>query len=219
MTPTPEPVKPRRPYDARRRRERAAQARRAVVDAARARFLADGYAATTVASVAADAGLSVETVYKAFGSKAGLVRAVFEQDLAGEDAVTTGERADRVSREERDGEKRLRAFGGFLAEVTQRAGPIALLVRDAAATSPDMHELWEELQAARLARMAMHARRLADDGLLRPGVTADEARDVLWACSGPELFDLLVRRRGWTPERFGAWIGDAYVAALLPRRP
>jgi len=68
----------------------------------------------------------------------------------------------------------------------------------------------------RLARMAGHARRLAGDGHLRPDVSVEEARDVLWLYSAPEIYELLVVRRGWSPERFGGWVGQTYVSALLP---
>ena len=71
----------------------------------------------------------------------------------------------------------------------------------------------------RLASMARHAQRLAQDGHLRPGVSTEFARDVLWTYCAPEVYDLLVQQRGWSPERLGAWVSDAYIAALLPGQP
>src|SRR5258708_6894981 len=77
---------PRR-YDSTRRRQQAQHNRGAVLAAARTRFLAKGYAATTIAEIARDAGVSVETVYKAFANKAGVLKALFDVSVAGDDAA------------------------------------------------------------------------------------------------------------------------------------
>src|SRR6185436_2535194 len=89
-------VKRRRPYDAGRRREAALVRRAAVIDASRRLFLRDGFARTTVARIAADAGVSEETVYKTFGNKIALVRAIREQALAGAGPVHAERRSDRM---------------------------------------------------------------------------------------------------------------------------
>ena len=214
MRPGSHPVK--RQYDGARRRARAEEARRRVLDAARRLFLADGYLGTTMAGVAAAAGVSVESVYKAHGSKARLVLAVFHDAIAGRDDEPAELRADRVSADEADPERRLRAFGAFVTEVAPRVAPVMLLVRTAAAGDPEAAAVWGQMVDERLARMTGHARGLADGGHLRPGVTVEEARDVLWLYSAPELYELLVVQRGWSPERFGAWVGETYVHALLP---
>jgi AcrR family transcriptional regulator len=212
----PPPSAVKRPYDASRRKARAEQARRRVLDAARRLFLAQGYAGTTVAEVATAAGVSVESVYKAHGSKARLTLALFHDAIAGQDDEPAELRADRISSGEPDPRKRLRAFGGLVAEVTPRVVPVMLLVRAAAVSDPESAAVWRQMLDERLARMADHARRLADDGQLRPGVTVEEARDVLWLYSAPEVYELMVDGRGWSAERFGAWVGEAYVRALLP---
>jgi hypothetical protein len=76
--------------------------------------------------------------------------------------------------------------------------------------------LHEELDRSRLERMLENASFLAEGGHLRSGVTLEQARDVLWFCSSPELYDLLVVRRGWSPEQLGAFAADTMAAALLP---
>jgi AcrR family transcriptional regulator len=213
----PDPPRVKRSYDASARRARAEAARRRVLDAARERFLADGFTATTVASVAAAAAVSIETVYKAHGTKAGLALAVFHDAIAGPGPEPAELRADRISAGDPDAERRLRAFGELVGEVTPRVAPLMLLVREAAVTDGDAAALWQQMLDERLARMTDHARRLADDGHLRPGVSVEEARDVLWLYSAPEIYELLVVRRGWSPERFGSWVGQTYVSALLRR--
>ena len=211
-----EPVKPARRYDSSRRRARALETRRAILEGARTLFFTEGYGSTTVATIAARADVSVETIYKAFGGKAGLARALFDQALAGEGPVSTGERAAVVKREEHDPRRRLRAFGGFVTEVAPRVAPVLLLIRAAAETDPEAATLWQHINDERLRGMERDARQLADEGHLRDDVSLEEARDVFWACSSPELYELLVMKRGWTPERYGEWVGDTFIATLLP---
>lgn len=210
------PERVKRRYDARQRRDQAAQARRAVLAVARRRFLEHGYATTTVAAVAAEAGVSAEMIYKAFGGKPQLVMAVFHAAIAGDTETSTETRADQISQEETDPVRRLHAFGRFVAEVMPRVGPLMLLVRAAADTQPELADIWTRMNTERLARMTQHAQRLSEHGHLRPDVTIAEARDVLWLYSAPDLYDLLVQQRGWSLDQYGEWIGRAYVAALLP---
>ncbi|GAA3158447.1 TetR/AcrR family transcriptional regulator [Blastococcus jejuensis] len=205
----------KRRYDTTRRRARADDARRRVLDAAQRLFLHGGYAATTMAAVAAEAGVSVESVYKAHGSKARLVLAVFHHAIRGDARESAEERADRISVHEADPVRRLRGFGAIVGAVTARVAPLMLLVSAAAGADEELAAAWQQMQAERLERMAGHARRLADGGHLRAGVTVDEARDVFWLFTAPEVYDLMVGQRGWSTDRFGAWVGDAYVAALL----
>ena len=208
----------KRRYDGARRRAQAERTGRDLLAAARRRFLADGYAATTMAAVAAEVGVSVETIYKTFGPKPQLVMALFHAAIAGDAEISTEERADRVSQEEPDPVRRLHAFGRFVAEVMPRVGPLMLLARAAADNDAKLADIWAQMNAERLARMAQHAQRLHQHGHLRSGVTVAEACDVLWLYSAPDLYDLLVQQRGWNVDRYGTWIGDAYVAALLPQQ-
>jgi AcrR family transcriptional regulator len=215
MRPTGSPVKGKRPYDSRRRQEQAQRTRDRVIKAAQQRFLREGYAATTIAAIASDAAVSADTIYKTFGGKPGLVRAIREQALAGEGPVAAEERSDAVQARERDGRKIIEAWGTLTAEVAPRVAPILLLMRAAAATEPEGEELLAELDRDRLRRMAANARRLRDAGHLRPGITLAQATDVLWTYSAPELYELLVLRRGWSRGRYGKFVADAMIDALL----
>ena len=205
-----------RRYDSSGRRERARQTRGQIVDAAEGLFLTDGYAATTVAAIAAAAQVSVETIYKGFGGKPGLVRAIVEKGLAGEGPEPAEQRSDRIRDTEPDPRRILAAWGTFTTEIAPRAAPIITLARDAAASDPEIAALLDELSAARHQRMTRNARRLADAGHLRPGITIGQAADILWTYSSPELYDLLVRQRGWPAEQYGRFVGQALIAALLP---
>jgi AcrR family transcriptional regulator len=212
------PVKPGRRYDSQGRRQQALRTRQAVLDAAQRLFLADGYAATTVSAIATAGGVSVETVYKAFGGKAGLVRAVRDRALAGEGPVHAEDRSEQMRLAESDPAVIIRKWAGFTTEIMPQAAPVLLLVSAGAAASPDMAALREEMDSDRRARMAHNARFLHQAGHLDPGVTVDQAADVMWLYSSPELYELLVLRRGWPLERYGKFIAEAMIAALLPRQ-
>jgi AcrR family transcriptional regulator len=211
-------VKTPRRYDGSRRREQARRVQESVLEAARQRLLQQGYAATTVAMIAEDAGTSVDTIYKTFGGKAGLVRRLWLQGLEGEEPTPAPTRSDELSKTETDPVAVVRGWGRFLTELAPRGAPILLLVRAAAATDPEMAALLAESEKQRRTRMRHNARRLQRRGWLRAGVSLREATDVLWTYSSAELYELLVIRSGWTAERYGAFIADAMVAALLPPR-
>jgi AcrR family transcriptional regulator len=213
-----DPVKTTRRYDARHRREQAQRNRQAILDVAEGRFLADGYAATSVPAIAAEVGVSAETVYKAFGGKAGLVRAIYERGLAGTGATPAYQRSDEVRAHELDPEVLMRRWGALTAEVASTVTPIRLLVRSAAAVEPEMAQLLQESDASRLERMRNHAAFLQERGHLRNGVTPDRAADVMWTCSSAELYELLVMKRGWDLEQFGAFVADLMITTLLPGR-
>lgn len=206
-----------RAYDASGRRSRAAATRAAILDAARQAFLEHGFAATTVPAIAAAAEVSVETVYKAFGNKAGLVKAVFDVAIVGDDEpIPLMERAF-IQRNiaEPDPRVKLADYGAHLGRLVHRTHPVLLMVRDAAVSDASAAGVWQTLQNERLTGMTAFATHLRDQGHLRAGITMPHARDVLWTHNSVELWDLLVRQRGWAARRYGAWIGEQLIAALL----
>lgn len=210
-------VKPVRRYDSRARREQAEARRRAVLATAERLFLADGYAATTLTDIAGSAGVSVETIYKQFGGKAGLVRAVYDRALLGDAPVPAYRRADAAGLSETDPYRLVEQWAALATEVTPRVAPVLLLVRAAGATAPELAALWDELEERRLTRMSENAQHLVDRGQLRPTCSPKQARDVLWAYTSPELYERLVVRQGWSLIEFGRFICDGMTASLLPR--
>ncbi len=209
-------VKRARKYDSTRRQDAAQRRRSAIVEAARQRFVLEGYATTTIARIAEDAGVSAETVYKVFGSKVALVRAIRDRALAGEGPVHAERRSNLMQISESDPRAIIRHWGELTMEVAPRVAPVLLLVRDAAASDPELAQLQTEMDAARRTRMAHNARTLLKGRHLRKGVTLATATDVLWTYSSPELYELLINRRGWSVKRYGRFIAEAMIAALLP---
>jgi AcrR family transcriptional regulator len=212
-------VNPSRKYDATRRQEQARLTRRAVLAVAHEMFVTDGYAATTMSAVAEAAGVSVETVYKTIGNKAQLVKACFDVAVAGDDEdVPMMERDDGIvaaNRAEPDPRKKLAMFGTHIAESMRNTGPIQLAVRAAAATDPAAAAVWAQMGQEKLIGMTFFAAELKQSKHLRRGVSEDDARDILWTYLSVELWDLLVGDRGWDEERFGDWVGEQLIAALL----
>jgi AcrR family transcriptional regulator len=212
------PVKPTRRYDSSRRRRQALRTREAILDAARQLFLSGGYAGTTITSIAEAADVSVETIYKGFGGKPGLVRAIAEKGLEGAGPIPAEQRSDEMRTLERNPYRVMERWGTFVTEVAPLTAPIVLLMQTAAATDLEMVAMLEELDRARLARMEHNARQLFERGDFREGITLEHARDVLWAYSSPELYGLLVIRQRWPLERYGQFVAEGMTAALLPRR-
>jgi len=208
-------VKPRRTYNSARRQAQASQTRQAILEAARHRFLSDGFAQTTISAIAADVGVSVDTIYKSFGGKPGLVRGVCALALAGEGSVPAETRSDALRSTEADPRVVIRGWGVLTTEVAPRIAPILLLIRDAAAADPDMAALLAEMDDQRLQRMTLNARGLAAAGHLRSDVTVEQAAEIMWTYTSAQLYELLVLVRGWPLDRYGTFIADALIASLL----
>jgi AcrR family transcriptional regulator len=205
-----------RPYDASRRRQLAEESRRTVLACARELFLAQGFGATTIAGIARAAGVSSESVYKNFGGKAGLVRAVHEQSLLGAGGPPAEQRSDLAQATASDPRALMDQFGRFTAEIGPLGSPIILLIRDAAASGDsDMAELLRDVDDARYRRMLHNAHQMIARALLRPGLGPEEAADIMFACTTAELYESLVIKRGWTAERYGRFVAATLAANLL----
>jgi AcrR family transcriptional regulator len=210
-------VKRARAYDSSRRQAQARQTRAAILEAARARFLEDGYAATTVGEIASDVGVSVETVYKAFANKAGLLKAMFDVAIVGDDEPIPLAQREMVARiiAEPDGRRKLEIYSTAYVERAERAVPVQLLVRDAAASDAGARAVLDQLNEERITGMTAFSKHLHDAKVLRKGVRTADALDVLWLFTSPEVYERLVMERGWSTKRFGKWMTEQLVAALL----
>ena len=198
-----------RAYDSSRRKAQAEQNRRSILEAAQRRFEADGYVATTMEAVAKEAGVALKTVYLAAGTKAGLLRAVWDLVLKGDtDEAPVAVRPWYVEvLEEPDPERTLRLVAHHSVAVKQRIGPMLRVIRSASAVDPDGAALWDLIQTD------FHANQQAIVESLGLG-DVDRRTDVLWALNHPDTWLLFVDR-GWTPEQFEAWFADALVKLVL----
>jgi AcrR family transcriptional regulator len=210
------PVK-RRSYDASRRRAQANQTQAAVVEAARDLFIERGYGRTTIADVARAAGVSVETIYGAFGNKATLLHRVWDVTVGGDDQdVVFHERPEvQAIRTEPDLARRLRMHAVLSTETARRIAPFQLMVQAAAGADPAAAAMLEEMGRQRLAGMTVMAEEAARTGQL--AVSQDECRDIMWSMTDGMLWHRLVTERGWSNERFAEWLGDLWVHLLVGR--
>jgi AcrR family transcriptional regulator len=215
-----EQVKPRRAYRSTKRAEQAAQTRREITHAAGALFRARGYAAVSMPLIASEAGVAVETLYRAFGSKAGLFKSVIDAAVAGGSSraeVPVEQRpAIRAVIEEPDPRRQVELYAATQPGIHRRSGPLLRALAGAAAGDPELRELWAEIEASRLAGQDRFVGMLAERGALRRGLSLDEARDQLWALCSLAIYDMLVETRGWAVERYEAWLASALQQLLLP---
>lgn len=207
----------KRQYDASGRQRKARERRLAVVLAAKELFQRDGFVRTTMTIVAAQAGVSVETVYRGFGSKAGLAKAVFDVEIAGDDAeVAVADRPEsRSVIDEPDVRRKVELYVEGFVERQQRSAWIQLLIRDAGHGDETAARVWQEVVDERFRGMTLLARHLLATGQLRPGVGLPDARDVLWVFTSVDLYDSLVGQRQWSLARYARWTTRMITNALL----
>ncbi len=208
----------KRSYDASRRREQARVRRLAVVLAARDLFERDGFRLTTIAAVGAHAGVSAESIYKGFGTKAALAKAVFDVVIAGDDEpVPVAERpAAQLVRDVPEVRGKIASYVDGLAQRQARAAKVQILIRDGRHVDDSLAPVWATLNEEGLVGMTMLGRHLLDTGQLRDGIDLDEVRDVMWNYLAIDTYERLVLSRGWSLERYSRWLAHAIADAICP---
>jgi AcrR family transcriptional regulator len=206
-----------RGYHSPRREEQAAATRAAVLAAARDLFVAQGYAGTTVAQIARSARVAVDTVYATVGRKPALLREVLETAISGTDVAVPAQQRDYVMRVRAaaTAREKITHYVTALVQIQDRLAPVFLALRDAGSTDPDSAALWQEIAQRRARNMREFAADLRGTGELRADLTDDDVADIVWSMNGPEYWVLLVGERGWSAERFGAYLIDAWARLLL----
>jgi AcrR family transcriptional regulator len=211
-------VKPRRRYESRRRKAQAEQTRRDIVTAAGMLFRERGYS-VPMPEIAHEAGVVVETVYRIFGNKPGLFRAVVEALLAGGPAraevAVEARPAIRAVIDEPDPHRKVALYAATQPGIHRRAGPLLRALSDAKASDPELAQLWGDLEAWRRDGQSRFVEHLAQRGTLRPDRTAAEASDIVWTLCSLAVYDLLVVDRGWTAELYEAWLAAALTRELV----
>jgi AcrR family transcriptional regulator len=211
------PVKRR--YDSSRRQAQARETRATIVRAARDLFIERGYGHTTLADIAAAAGVSVETIYASVGTKAEVLHKAWDITVGGDDEdIVLHERPEVLAiRAEADLAKRLMLHAEFSTKTSQRTAPFQLMVQSAAGADPAAAAMLEEISRQRLNGIGVMAAEAAATGQL--AVTEEECRDVIWSMTDGMLWHRLVNERGWTNERYAEWLGRVWVDRLVkPRR-
>ena len=207
----------KRPYRLQHRHRQARlqveATRRAIVSAARSLFARKGYVATTIAAIARDAGVAVQTVYANFGSKRGIFEAVVEVGQSEPDLLDIAQQFGAASS---DPQRQLRLAAAFNARFFGRLSDIFDALPGAAAADPALARLRLRQEEGRRERIRGMVAAWAGSGRLRPGLTEAEAVDVMFALGGPEVFRLLVTSSGWSPERYEEWLVTALESLIIP---
>src|SRR4051812_5288740 len=192
-------VKATRTYNSPRRAEQAAATRVGILDAAQRLFEEQGYAATSMASIAKDAGVALKTVYLAFETKSGVLRALWHLRLRGDEGPSPVGQRDwyREVMEEPDPERQLKLNARNSRVVKARVGALMEVIRSGARSDPDIGTLWSTIQAQFLDNQRSIVESLHAKRALARGLKVDRAADILWALNHPDLYQLLVSERGW----------------------
>ena len=208
----------KRSYDGSGRRAQSEATRQRIIDTARSLMLERGYRRTSVADIAAAASVNVDTLYQLVGRKASILREIVEQAISGEDHAVPAEERDYVVavRAEPDARQKLRIYASAVRRTQHRLAPIVRVILEAAPSEPGVAALWHEITERRAANMRTFIADLAQASPLRDGLSQDKAADIVWTLNSTDVYLLMTSDRGWSPEEFEEWLGDAWERLLLP---
>ncbi|MBG0565555.1 TetR/AcrR family transcriptional regulator [Actinoplanes aureus] len=197
-----------RKYESLRRATQAAQTRSEIAAAARRLFVARGWAATTVRDVAREAGVSVPTVYAAYGNKTGLIQALAE---AADNAADPAQSLAEIEAAADDPVRQLAAMTGYDRRLFERAGDLIRLIREAGRTEPALAD------AYRAGRRGGDETRIQvfSSWPLRDGLELGTAVDVYAAICNIDVYSTLTVERGWSPDQVERWWIQVLTRELL----
>ena len=211
-----DPVKTRR-YRSPQRQAQAAATRQRILQAARRLFSERGYQATAIASIAQEAGVSVDTLYAAVGRKPQILRAVIDELLGGEQASQRD--YVRAVRAKPTAAGKLEVYAEAVSELVPAIGPLQEALRKAGDTDTACRDAWQALVDRRARNMLQFAEELRATGEVRPDLSDRKVADIVWATNAAEFWSLL-EQRGWSPREFQDFLTDLWTRMLLnPRNP
>ncbi len=209
---------PRRRYVSPLRERSARQTRQAVLDAARELFTGQGYVSATIEQIAERAGVSKPTVFAAAGNKGTILKQLHDFALAGDDQPlpVAGRPWYQQALREPDPRRSLNLHARNVARMQERYADLDEVLQTAAAADGELAELWQASEEQRRAGAGYIIDALLSKGTLKPGLDRDSAIDLLWVFTASGIFRRLVRRRGWTSQRYEQWLADTFCDQLLP---
>ena len=210
-------VKRKRSYDSSHRKQQANLTRMRILEAAQGLFTARGYPTTTIEAIAADSGVAIDTVYASFGTKRGVLQALLNMRVGGDEAeLDLLEReGPRAVKREPDQKAQLAAFAADVSAILERARPVDDILRGAAVVDTDIAAMRGEAQAYRYRNMRQFVSWLAMKGPLADGLTEDDAAAIAWTMTSPEVHGLLRVSRGWSADQYAAWLAKSLARILL----
>lgn len=209
----------KREYDSTRRQAQANETRRHILEAARKLFTERGYAGATAEAIAAEAGVSAQTIYAIFKNKKRILVSLMNVSPATgvEDHTPMSERANvQAVSQERDQRRQLQMFAQVVASNLNQVAGVFEVMTEAAKTEPDFERIAQKLNKQRLEHMTLAVQQIAANGPFRENMDEARARDTVWTLTSGEVFLLMTRDRGWTKEQYAEWLADILIRALLP---
>lgn len=190
------------------------------MSAARRRFLEQGYVATTIADISKAADVPVATVYRLFSTKLGILRAVMDIAIAGDDDdIPIVARAPvQAALDDPEPCQRIAGFVALTASINGRLFELYPVLVNAADADREAEAYLEDLAAQRQRGQGLLAKSLASSASLRSTVSEHDATDIIHALMSPEIYRLLVHDRRWKPERYASWLTATLIAQLLPEK-
>jgi AcrR family transcriptional regulator len=188
-----------------------------VIAAARALFLERGYQATTIEAISDHSDVPAATVYRLFSSKLGILKALLDVSIAGDDQAQSLPERPQVAAlfAEPDPEKVLASFASLTVAINARSGDIYRILSSASTSDPAAAVLFADYQHQRADGQGRVTRSLARARALRPGLRERDAADLVHALASPELYRLLVVDRRWTLERYEKWLAGVLADQLI----
>jgi AcrR family transcriptional regulator len=207
----------KRAYDGSRRAAAIRSTKRAVVEAAEELFLERGYPTTTVAQIAETSGVPQATLYRLFGTKRAILKALVDVSLGGdEEAVEFQHRPEvRAAFAAADAGEMLDAFAHLVRQVLERAGALQHVLATSALVDDEAAEMLDIVRRQRHTGQSRIVRELARRQALSPSLTKAAAADVIYTLMSPEVYRILTIERGWSENRYEAWLAHALRAQLL----
>lgn len=207
----------KRPYAGSRRQAATRATRREVIEAARGLFLQLGYPATTIAQISEESGVPLATLYRLFGSKRGVLKAVFDVAFGGDDEDIDFQDRPGVQAALAADDPRavLDGFARVLRDLLHRAGGLQHVLVTSAAVDDEAAEMLETTRRQRHQGQSRIVRSLAQRKALRPGLTQKAAADILYTVMSPEVYRILTVERGWSEDDYEAWLARTLRTQLL----
>jgi AcrR family transcriptional regulator len=210
--------KPKRRYDSTKRQAQARETRRQIVAAARHLFVEYGYTGATIEAIAQAAGVAPETIFATFGSKRAILAELINVSVGGDDRPLPllQRSGPQAVLQETDPARQVQLFAEDISTILERVAPVFEIMRAAAKTEPDIADLLKNLLAERLRNLTVVAQRLAAHAALRAELTVEQAAEIIWTITSPEVFNLLTIDRKWSRERYVQWLSETLIRLLLP---
>lgn len=211
------PTDVKRRYDASNRERQAADTQLRIVRAARTLFLRDGYVATTMPAIAAEAGVAVQTVYASTHAKREILQRILDLAVSGEDEqvpVVASSRWMELDRET-DAAAKIALFARLHTEICQREADVFAIMSDAAGADPEVRAIMHENAQRRYQDQLALARSLRQHHRLRDSVTTSHAADIIWTLASERTYLALVHERNWTPHQYAQWLTTQLSSALI----